>query len=57
MVQRLLAFVLVSVSPGGVCTAVEPARDPLEPKPEAIEAWKDLRFGMFICWGPASVYG
>jgi hypothetical protein len=23
----------------------------LAAKPEAIEAWKDMRFGMFICWG------
>ncbi len=26
-------------------------------KPEAIEAWKDLRFGMFIHWGPVSLTG
>ncbi len=26
-------------------------------KPEAIEAWKDLRFGMFIHWGPVSQTG
>ena len=25
--------------------------------PEAIEAWKDLRFGMFICWGPVTLTG
>ena len=25
-----------------------------KPPPEAIEAWKDLRFGMFIHWGPSS---
>ena len=24
-------------------------------KPEAIEAWRDLRFGMFIHWGPVSL--
>ncbi len=24
-------------------------------KPEAVEAWKDLRFGMFIHWGPVSL--
>ena len=26
-------------------------------KPEALEAWKDLRFGMFIHWGPVSLTG
>ena len=26
--------------------------DPLKAKPEAVEAWKDMRFGMFIHWGP-----
>jgi len=32
-------------------------QDLLKAKPEAIEAWKDLRFGMFICWGPVSLKG
>ena len=27
------------------------------PKPEAVEAWKDMRFGMFIHWGPVSLKG
>jgi alpha-L-fucosidase len=29
----------------------------LTAKPEAIEAWKDMRFGMFICWGPVTLTG
>lgn len=33
------------------------AETPLKAKPEAIEAWKDMRFGMFICWGPVSLTG
>jgi alpha-L-fucosidase len=32
-----------------------PAADLLKAEPEAIEAWKDMRFGMFICWGPVSL--
>jgi alpha-L-fucosidase len=24
---------------------------------EVVEAWKDMRFGMFLCWGPASLTG
>ena len=27
------------------------------PKPEAVEAWRDLRFGMFITWGTSSLTG
>jgi alpha-L-fucosidase len=29
----------------------------LKAKSKAVEAWKDLRFGMFICWGPVSLTG
>jgi alpha-L-fucosidase len=32
-------------------------QDLLKAKPEAVEAWKDMRFGMFICWGPVSLTG
>jgi alpha-L-fucosidase len=31
--------------------------DHLKAKPEIVEAWKDMRFGMFICWGPVSLTG
>ncbi|MDO8970377.1 MAG: alpha-L-fucosidase, partial [Saprospiraceae bacterium] len=27
------------------------------PTPEALEAWKDMRFGMFIHWGPVTLTG
>jgi len=37
--------------------AAVPAGDALKPKPDALEAWKDMRFGMFICWGPVSLTG
>lgn len=29
----------------------------LEAKPEVVEAWKDMRFGMFLCWGPVTLTG
>jgi alpha-L-fucosidase len=29
----------------------------LRAKPEAVEAWKNMRFGMFIHWGPVSLTG
>jgi alpha-L-fucosidase len=31
--------------------------DLLKPKNESVEAWKDMRFGMFICWGPVTLTG
>ena len=30
---------------------------PLTAKGEVVEAWKDMRFGMFLCWGPVSLTG
>jgi alpha-L-fucosidase len=41
----------------GVSAAAEEEPDYLKVKPEALEAWKDMRFGMFICWGPVSLTG
>lgn len=31
--------------------------DMLKAKPEVVEAWKDLRLGLFVCWGPVSLTG
>jgi alpha-L-fucosidase len=31
--------------------------DMLRAKPEVVEAWQDMRFGMFNCWGPVSLTG
>ncbi|NLS96748.1 MAG: hypothetical protein GXX96_31830 [Planctomycetaceae bacterium] len=31
--------------------------DMLTARPEAVEAWQDMRFGMFNCWGPVSLTG
>ena len=36
--------------------AAEP-RDWLDATPEALKAWQDARFGMFVCWGPVSLTG
>ncbi len=57
MKKHVFAAVLTCVSAGGVCPAAEPAVDPVHAKPEAVEAWKDLRFGMFVCWGPVTLTG
>lgn len=31
--------------------------DLLKARPEVVESWKDMRFGMFLCWGPVSLTG
>jgi alpha-L-fucosidase len=59
VVIAVIGLLVIRLLPaaGGMCQAAEPADDPLHAKPEAVEAWKDLRFGMFICWGPVSLTG
>ena len=48
---------LVVLLTGGACLAADPTGKVLKAKPDAVEAWKDMRFGMFICWGPVSLTG
>lgn len=47
----LAAAALPALAPGGAGSP-----DPGAPK-AAIERWKDLRFGMFVHWGPVSIVG
>jgi alpha-L-fucosidase len=35
----------------------EAAWDMLSAKPEVVSAWQDMRFGMFVCWGPVALTG
>jgi alpha-L-fucosidase len=35
----------------------EASWDVLTANPEVVEAWQDMRFGMFNCWGPVSLTG
>ena len=37
--------------------STRPPTDFLSAKPEIVEAWKDMRYGMFLCWGPVSLTG
>jgi alpha-L-fucosidase len=37
--------------------AQEKPWDMLTAKPEVIRAWQDMRFGMFLCWGPVALTG
>jgi len=48
---------LVWLLTGGLCMAADTGRDMLKAKPEVVRAWKDMRFGMFICWGPVTLTG
>ena len=42
----------------GFAEEVEPKQeDLLTATPEVVEAWQDMRFGMFNCWGPVSLTG
>ena len=52
-IMRIFIWLLAS----GVCMAADPTGDLLAAKPESVEAWKDMRFGMFICWGPVTLTG
>ena len=53
--KKFLGMTILTLASVNILTAEEP--DYLLPQPEAIEAWKDMRFGMFICWGPVSLKG
>jgi len=53
MSKRIALTMLVVV---GVCRSAT-AEFPLTAKPEVVEAWKDMRFGMFLCWGPVTLTG
>ena len=51
---------LLTVLTAASANAAEPAKDArdfLKAKPEVVEAWQDMRFGMFNCWGPVSLTG
>jgi len=50
-----LAGLLTAVSPAA--RAGEKPWDMLTARPEALRAWQDMRFGMFLCWGPVTLTG
>lgn len=54
-----LAGVIAMLGP--MALAQEKARekpwDMLSAKPEALRAWQEMRFGMFLCWGPVTLTG
>ncbi len=37
--------------------AKDTAWDMLSAKPDVVSVWQDMRFGMFLCWGPVTLTG
>lgn len=56
MNRRTFCSLPLSALPLAAQAGSTPDADPGAPK-AAIERWKDLRFGMFIHWGPVSIVG
>src|SRR5512137_1204744 len=62
MKRMLLAGMLILTLAGVAGQSAWPAADKTEPpglsaRPEAVRAWQDMRFGMFLCWGPVALTG
>lgn len=56
----LLAATLLTLPSSAPATPATPAAslgDPGTASPEAVARWQDMRFGMFIHWGPVSLKG
>ena len=56
----LVTFAVALALPAGQLAARETPKDPADPlkaAPGVVEAWQDMRFGMFLCWGPVSLTG
>jgi len=49
-----LSLLLMSLPARG---AEEPSEPCLKPDPAALQRWQEMRFGMFIHWGPVSIKG
>ena len=56
-IARALAACLLAVAVRSA-PAAEPAAEPwLKPDPAALKRWQEMRFGLFIHWGPVSLTG
>ncbi len=53
----LAAATLLATGPLSAADKPEPAKDFLTAKPEIVRRWQEMRFGMFIHWGPVSLKG
>ena len=57
MKTQLLVALSVSSLPVMSVYAQDIPADYLKAQPKIVEAWQDMRFGMFLCWGPVSLTG
>ncbi len=60
MCSQMVSIVLLliaSVATGLQAAEPAPAEPWLRPDPAALKRWQDMRFGMFIHWGPVSLTG
>ena len=56
--EARIATADITTATGPRTLALPPPPPPyLKALPEVVEGWKDLRFGMFVCWGPVSLTG
>lgn len=53
----LVVFSLVHFCPTLMTHMAQSQSRFLHATPEIVESWKDMRFGMFLCWGPVSLTG
>jgi alpha-L-fucosidase len=56
MMRRPYATILFALA-GIMACASDPAAAPADAVPGPVAKWRDLRFGMFIHWGPVSLKG
>ncbi len=54
LVIAALFSVCLSFSVGA---ADDQSWDMLAARPEVVQAWQDMRFGIFVCWGPVTLTG
>lgn len=52
--KKIIAIAVVCIAS---FVSAAPTEDFLKARPEVVESWKDMRFGMFLCWGPVSLTG
>ena len=55
--KRTLIFLLIIIASGYISNAQKSTELLLETNKESLKNWQDLRFGMFIHWGPVSLRG
>lgn len=55
LVMLSLILVVVLLAAGAVEAGA--GEDYLTAREEVVEHWRDMRFGMFLCWGPVSLTG